>query len=229
MPASLILRLARTRRCATVGSGTRKARAISGVCSPAISRRVSAIRASGASAGWQQVKMRRSWSSATGPTSVSGSGSPMRATASASLPGRVDSRRSRSSALCRAVVTIQPPGLGGRPSDGQRSTATAKASWTASSARSMSPKTRARVATARPELSRKTRATTLAPGALPPGAPPSSGAPAAAGTGPGIMCSAPAPVTRRPARPGTDGPRPGGRTPPSRGRRSPGPRPGRRP
>ena len=31
-------------------------------CHPAISRRVSAIRASGASAGWQQAKMTRSWS-----------------------------------------------------------------------------------------------------------------------------------------------------------------------
>src|ERR1700736_4669097 len=110
--------------------------------------------------------MSRSWSSATGPTSGSGSCSPMRATAAASRPDRVDSRRSRSSALFLAVVTIQPPGLGGRPSDGHRSTATANASWTASSARSMSPKTRTRGATARPELSRKIRATALPAGTL---------------------------------------------------------------
>src|SRR3984957_13504890 len=130
--------------------------------------------------------MRRSWSSATGPTSSSGSCSPIRATAAASRPDRVDSRRSRSSALFLAVVTIQPPGLGGRPSDGHRSTATAKASWTASSARSMSPKTRTRVATARPELSRKTRATSLP--ALTRAV---TAASEAAGSGPDIVCSAP--------------------------------------
>src|SRR3984885_109356 len=130
--------------------------------------------------------MRRSWSSATGPTSSSGSCSPMRATAADSRPDLVDSRRSRSSALFLAVVTIQPPGVGGRPSDGQRSTATAKASWTASSARSMSPKTRTRVATARPELSRKTRAT-----ALPSATRPGGGAPPAADSVPYVMCSAP--------------------------------------
>ena len=40
----------------------------------------------------------------------------------------------------RAVVMIHPAGLGGSPVSGQRCTATAKASWTASSATSMSPK-----------------------------------------------------------------------------------------
>ena len=45
-------------RCATVGSGTRKARAISSVVRPPISRSVSATRASGDSTGWQAVKMR---------------------------------------------------------------------------------------------------------------------------------------------------------------------------
>ena len=42
-------------------------------------------------------------------------------------------------ARLRAVVVIQPPGLGGRPSAGHLRRATANASWTASSARSMSP------------------------------------------------------------------------------------------
>ena len=49
--AAAILRLARTRRWAIVGSGTRKARAISAVVSPPSVRRVSATRASIASAG----------------------------------------------------------------------------------------------------------------------------------------------------------------------------------
>ena len=53
-------------------------------------------------------------------------------------------------ARLRAVVTIQPAGLAGTPSAGQRSTAVAKASWTASSARPMSPSERTRIATARP-------------------------------------------------------------------------------
>src|SRR5262245_53437018 len=52
---------------------------------------------------------------------------------------------------------IQPAGLGGTPVEGHRCTATAKASWTASSARSMSPKCRTRTATARPYSSRNTR------------------------------------------------------------------------
>jgi hypothetical protein len=49
-----------------------------------------------------------------------------------------------------AVVVIQPPGFGGVPVTGQRSAATAKASATASSARSMSPRKRIRVAVQRP-------------------------------------------------------------------------------
>ena len=43
-------------------------------------------------------------------------------------------------ARLRAVVVIQPPGLGGRPSPGHLRRATANASCTASSATSMSPK-----------------------------------------------------------------------------------------
>ena len=56
-------------------------------------------------------------------------GIPYRVPSDADLPDRL-----------RAVVMIQPAGLGGTPSAGQRWTATANASWTASSARSMSPK-----------------------------------------------------------------------------------------
>src|SRR5437762_385603 len=77
MFAALIFALARTSRCAMVASGTTKARAISVVSSPPSSRRVSAIWAVGARAGWQQVKMSRSRSSGTGLTSsvVSSAGS----------------------------------------------------------------------------------------------------------------------------------------------------------
>src|SRR5262245_23704921 len=61
-------------------------------------------------------------------------------------------------ARLRAVVIIQPAGLGGGPSPGQRRKAVANASATASSARSMSPRTRTRTATALPYSARKTAA-----------------------------------------------------------------------
>ncbi len=51
-------------------------------------------------------------------------------------------------------MTIQAPGFAGTPFCGQRSAAIAKASWTASSARSKSPSARIRIATARPNSSR---------------------------------------------------------------------------
>src|SRR5438067_6771808 len=51
---------------------------------------------------------------------------------------------------------IHPAGLGGVPVSGQRCNAMTNASWTASSAMSMSPKRRTRVATARPDSCRKT-------------------------------------------------------------------------
>ena len=59
-------------------------------------------------------------------------------------------------ARLRAVVVIQPPGLGGIPVFGQRSAAMVNASATASSARSMSPRTRINVAVQRPASRRKT-------------------------------------------------------------------------
>ncbi len=55
--------LARTMRWASVGGVVRKAAAISSVVRPQISRKVSATRASGARAGWQQVKIKRRRSS----------------------------------------------------------------------------------------------------------------------------------------------------------------------
>src|SRR5438045_2575827 len=59
-------------------------------------------------------------------------------------------------ARLRAVVVIHPPGFGGMPCTGHCSAAMAKASATASSARSMSPRTRMRVAVQRPASRRKT-------------------------------------------------------------------------
>ena len=165
MPASRIFRLARTIRWASVASGTRKARAISGVVRPPRVRSVRATRASSASAGWQQVKMSRRRSSArrlslprrtvdsvpaaTRPRSISTSFSAWRR-----------ARRSRSSARLRAVVVIQAPGLAGMPSRGHVSRAATNASATASSAASKSPpRRRMSVARARPDSSRNVRST----------------------------------------------------------------------
>src|SRR5438105_1299528 len=156
MLAARIFPLARTSRWAMVGSGTRKARAISAVVSPPRSRSVRATWTSAASAGWQHVKIRRSRSSRTA-TSSTGSSGACRSAAWACRSSREASRRSRSIARLRAVVMIHPAGLGGTPAEGQRCTATTNASWTASSATSMSPKARTRTATARPYCSRNTR------------------------------------------------------------------------
>src|SRR5215218_8426485 len=168
MRAALILCLARTRRRAIVASVTRKELATSLVDRPPSSRRVSAICAWADSAGWQQVKISRSRSSGTGPTSWGLPGSPLPADSTAtslSSSRPRDSRRRRSMAWLRAVVMIQPPGLGGTPSPGHLPRATAKASWTASSARSRSPKAPIRAASDRPDSSRKIRPTS-APSSL---------------------------------------------------------------
>src|SRR5215211_4513009 len=159
--AALILCLARTRRRAIVASATRKALATCLVDRPPSRRRVSAVCAWVDSAGWQQVKMSRSRSSDTGPTSgLPGSSLPGDSTATSLRSSRPrDSRRRRSMAWLRAVVVIQPPGLGGTPSRGHLPRATAKASCTASSATSMSPKARIRAASDRPDSSRKIRPT----------------------------------------------------------------------
>jgi hypothetical protein len=63
--------LARLIRCATVGSGTSSARAISAVVSPPTARSVSATCETGVSAGWQHSVSRVSVSST--PVTVSGS------------------------------------------------------------------------------------------------------------------------------------------------------------
>ena len=80
-------------------AGTRKARAISAVASPPSVRSVSATRASGASAGWQQVKISRSRSSGIGASSRR-------------RPRRVGARSASSSAQLR--VRASPRGAGGR-------------------------------------------------------------------------------------------------------------------
>ncbi len=101
-------------------------------------------------------------------------------------------------AIDRAVAGRRddpPAGLGGSPADGQRSTAAVNASWTASSARSMSPRTRTRTATARPYSSRNTRAISDA-GRSGITERRRTGAPRSAAERPGRVCG-PSPARRR--------------------------------
>ena len=71
--ATLTLCRARPSRRSIALSLDRNARAISGTVNPATLRSVSAIRASNASAGWQQVNSIRSWSSSSEDSSYSNS------------------------------------------------------------------------------------------------------------------------------------------------------------
>ena len=161
MPASRILRFARTSRCAIVASGTRNARAISGGGEPGEraqrERDLGLDRQRRVAAGEDQAQP------VVGDAAVvdhrwwlvghDGRRPP------APSPRRVCARRSRSSARLRAVVVSQAPGLRGTPSRGHRSSARANASCAHSSARSQSPVVRMRVATTRPHSSRNARAT----------------------------------------------------------------------
>ena len=158
MPAPRIFRFARTSRCAIAGSETRNACAISPVVRPPTSRSVSATRLSAASAGWQHVNTSASRSS----------GSRSRRPPRLEAPEPADELRLLLEGLLSADA-VDGAVAGGRddpgagrlryPVAGQRSSAVANASCTASSASSRSPRTRVRIATARPHSSRKTRST----------------------------------------------------------------------
>ena len=163
--ASASVRLARTMRWATVGSGTRNARAISSVVRPPSSRSVSATRASVDSTGWQAMKISRSRSS---PMSSSGSSSldvgprrPLtgprpRGASSSCLRSSTVLRRSRSIARCLPVAMSHAPGLSGTPDAGHCSSAATRASWARSSARPTSRTMRARPAMSRADSIRQT-------------------------------------------------------------------------
>src|SRR5271167_2509159 len=155
MRAAAILERARTRRLAMVASGTRKARAMAGTSSRASVRSERATWASWPSAGWQQVKIRRSISSrrelsgsiASIASSIWSGAAPVpHRNAAVSLAARADSRRSRSSALRRATTASQARGLSGIPVLGQASRAVIVASESASSATARSPMVLASVA-----------------------------------------------------------------------------------
>ena len=160
--ASDSVRLARTMRWAIVGSGTRKARAISAVVRPPSRRSVSATRASVASTGWQDVKMRRRRSSpmsssiafSTCATASSRSSSRSRPSSSCFRSRRFPggARRSRGSS---PSPSTRRPGCRGRRLR-PLSSAEISASCASSSARPTSRTMRASPAIRRGDSMRKT-------------------------------------------------------------------------
>src|SRR5580704_11719612 len=146
------MRLARTMRWAMVGSGVRKARAISGVVRPPRSRRVRAARDSVERMGWQEMKVRRRRSSPMGSSrlelrsgTVCSSVARSRAR-SWCLRWATALRRKRSMTRRLAVAVSQAPGFSGTPDCGHCSRAARRASWARSSARAMSRTRRVRPA-----------------------------------------------------------------------------------
>src|SRR5690242_19323274 len=151
-------------RCATVASGTRKARATSSVVRPPSSRRVSATRASVESTGWHVVNTSRRRSSSNGSSAAaarSGCSTPPPRRSSSCPSSRVlrswtSARRRRSTARCFAVAMSQAPGLSGTPDSGHCSSAATSASCARSSARPTSRTIRARPAISRADSIRQT-------------------------------------------------------------------------
>src|SRR6266436_7038431 len=166
--ASERVRLARTMRWATVGSATRKARAISSVVRPPSKRRVSATRPSGERTGWQEMKTRRRRSSPTSSSiKASRSGTAISCCASSSRPNswclrsRSLLRRQWSIARCLAVAMSQAPGLSGMPDCGHCSSAATRASCASSSAMPTSRTMRVSPAMMRADSMRQTASMAL--------------------------------------------------------------------
>jgi hypothetical protein len=160
-PAAAIVFLARVMRACTVGTGTRNARAISSLDRPPTTRRVSATRASGERTGWQLTNISASTSSSilSGSTS-SATAEPIDGSAAsrAYRSFRAVRRRIASIARRRAVAISQPAGFAGEAS-GHDTSASATASWAASSASPKSPVNRVSAATIRADSIRQTAST----------------------------------------------------------------------
>ena len=143
-----------------VGTGTRKARAISSVVSPPRTRSVRATRVSFDRTGWQAMKMRPRRSSPTSSSIAASRSAASRACSisrpiSSCLRSSVLRRRIRSIAWCFAVPMSQAPGRSGTPSAGHCSSAATRASCASSSAVPMSPTTRASPAMSRADSMRQ--------------------------------------------------------------------------
>ena len=149
-------------RWASVDGSVRKACAISSVVRPQTSRRVSATRASGVRTGWQHVKMSRSRSSSMFSSSIVLGSALCAFSCSARFACEASKRARRriaSMALKRPVETSHARGFAGSPSFGHCSNAALKASCSASSATSKSPRRRIRLARIRRDCDRYTAST----------------------------------------------------------------------
>ena len=149
-------------RACTVGTGTRNARAISSLDRPPTTRRVSATRASGESTGWQLTNISARTSSSILSGSMSSSTAASSAASRAYRSCRAVRRRIASIARRRAVAISQPAGLAGAAS-GHDTSASATASWAASSASPKSPVNRVSAATIRADSIRQTASTSAVP------------------------------------------------------------------
>ena len=150
-------------RWAMVGSATRKARAISSVVSPPISRSVSAARPSGRRIGWQATKISPSSSSPMSSSSAASIASTWPASASSSsratsacFAARIRSRRKPSMARRLPAAISQAPGLRGTPLLGHSASAATSASCASSSASPTSRTIRASPPMSRARSMRKT-------------------------------------------------------------------------
>src|ERR1035438_1979719 len=162
MCLSARVRLARTMRWAMVGSGVRKARAISSVVRPPRRRRVRAARDSVGRMGWQAMKTRRRRSS---PMVLSRAESTAGEVCSRTSSSRASSsclrvatalRRKRSMARRLAVAVSHAAGLSGTPDCGHSSSAATSASCARSSARPTSRVRRVSPAMTRADSMRQT-------------------------------------------------------------------------
>src|ERR1700733_698271 len=160
MCLSARVRLARTMRWAMVGSGVRKARAISSVVRPPRRRRVRAARDSAGRMGWQAMKTRRRRSSLMVLSRVESRSGEVCSRASSSratssyLRWATALRRKRSMARRLAVAVSHAAGLSGTPVRGHCSSAATSASCARSSARPTSRVRRVSPATTRADSMR---------------------------------------------------------------------------
>src|ERR1700733_6956689 len=160
MCLSARVRLARTMRRAMVGSGVRKARAISLVVRPPRKRRVRAARDSVGRMGWQAMKTRRRRSSLMVLSRVASRSGEVCSRASSSrasssyLRWATALRRKRSMARRLAVAVSHAAGLSGTPVRGHCSSAATSASCARSSARPTSRVRRVSPATTRADSMR---------------------------------------------------------------------------
>ena len=149
-------------RACTVGTGTRNARAISSLDRPPTTRRVSATRASRESTGWQLTNISARTSSSILSGSIFRRRPPGRPPAGRTGPAGRSGGGSRRSPAAGPWPSASRPDWPERRS-GHDTSASATASWAASSASPKSPVNRVSAATIRADSIRQTASTSAVP------------------------------------------------------------------